>query len=255
MKEKFQEVKPFPFGKILPVWVILILLASVASALEVPERPSGRVTDFTRTLSPAEIANLDQKLSAFERETTNQVAVLLIPSPGGDSLEDYSIRLAEKWKIGQKGRNNGVILLIVKNDHKLRIEVGYGLEGALPDSLAGAIIRGEIAPRFRNGQFYQGIDAGLTAIMAAVKGEYRPPPKKGAGGLNPYLVLLLFLVIFGSAIIMSHAGRRRHYHSGGAGGWSSGGGFFGGPWGGSGGGGGFSGGGGDFGGGGASGNW
>jgi len=232
------------------------LWAAPALALEVPDRPEGRVTDRTGTLTRNEVAALDRKLSAFERETTNQIAVLLIPSLEGESLEDYSIRLAEKWKIGQKGKNNGAILLIVKNDRKLRIEVGYGLEGALPDALSGSIIRNEIGPRFKAGQFYQGIDAGVTAIMAATKGEYEAPKKKGRRSQSlPLWAFLPFILILGIFAVLNFMGRKRHFHSGGSTGWTTGGGFFGGgsSFGDS--GGGFSGGGGDFGGGGASGDW
>ncbi len=240
-------------------WVSLILCLIVAQtwALEVPARPAGWVTDLTGTLSRDEIMALNKKLAAFERETTNQIAVLLIPSLKGESLEDFSIRLAEKWKVGQKGKNNGVILLIVKNDRQIRIEVGYGLEGALPDALAGAIIRQEIAPRFKAGQFYQGIEAGLKAIMAATRGEYKgraiAQKKENA---NIWWPFLFFLAFFGIAVIMHRLSRRRYYYSGGSRGWRSGG-----IWGGGGFssgsffGGGFSGGGGEFGGGGASGNW
>jgi uncharacterized protein len=243
-------------GVFLLAEFILVLICSSSFALEVPPRPEGRVTDQTRTLSPGESAALERRLSSFEQETTNQIAVLLIPSLEGDSLEDYSIRLAEKWKIGQKGKNNGAILLIVKDDRKIRIEVGYGLEGALPDALAGAIIRNEIAPRFKAGQFYQGIEAGIDAIMAATKGEYKARPEKKRGSLlASWLPFLILLVFFGFFALAASQARRRHYHSGGSGGWASGGGFFGGgsSWGDS--GGGFSGGGGDFGGGGASGSW
>jgi len=224
----------------------------------VPERPEGRITDRTRTLTRDQIAALERKLAAFERETTNQIAVLLIPSLEGDSLEDYSIRLAEKWKIGQQGRDNGAILLIVKNDRKLRIEVGYGLEGALPDALAGTIIRNEISPRFREGQFYQGIDAGVNAVIAATKGEYKASPKRKRSQMEawiPFLIAGAFLVFF---MLAASRARRRQYHSGSSRGWTSGGGFwYGGSSGGDGGfdSGGFSGGGGDFGGGGASGTW
>jgi uncharacterized protein len=237
-------------------WLILFFSALPASALEAPARPEGRVTDQTGTLTPGEMAALNQKLSADERETTNQIAVLLIPSLQGDSLEEFSIRLAEKWKIGQRGKNNGVILLIVKNEKKLRIEVGYGLEGALPDALAGSIIRNEIAPRFKTGQFFQGIDAGINAIMAATKGEYKAPRKKTQSSPGfPFWMFIpvVFIVAF---IFMTAIGRRRYYHSGGSRGWTTGGGYWGGG-GSSGGdsGGGFSGGGGDFGGGGASGDW
>jgi uncharacterized protein len=248
-----------------PAILFIFLFASAflgraAFGLEVPQKPSGRVTDQTGTLSAGEIASLERKLLSFERETTNQIAVLIIPSLAGDSLEDYSIRLGEKWKIGQKGRNNGVILLVVKNDRKLRIEVGYGLEGSLPDALAGTIIRNEIAPRFRNGKFYEGIDAGLQAIMAATKGEYKASSKKTRGSHVPsWYFFLPLILIFGILAIGSLLGQKRHYHSGGSRGWRTGGGFFGGYGGGGSGGGGseggFSGGGGDFGGGGASGDW
>lgn len=243
-------------GQYLLAGMIFVLTCASSFALEVPSRPERRVTDQTRTLSPGEIEALDRKLANFERETTNQIAVLLIPSLEGDSLEDYSIRLAEKWKIGQKGRDNGAILFIVKNDHKIRIEVGYGLEGALPDALAGTIIRNEIAPRFKTGQFYQGIEAGVDAIMSATKGEFKArPQKKRSTLLASWLPFLILLVFFGFFILAASQARRRHYHSGGSGGWTSGGGFFGGgsSWGDS--GGGFSGGGGGFGGGGASGDW
>lgn len=233
-----------------------IFLFVPALALEVPDKPEGRVTDQTRTLTRNEIAAIEQKLAAFERETSNQIAVLLVPSLEGDSLEDYSIRLAEKWKIGQKGKNNGAILLIVKADRKLRIEVGYGLEGALPDALAGSIIRNEIAPRFKAGQFYQGIDAGITAIMAATKGEYKATKKKGRSSQSlPSWSFFPLVLFFGIFAVLNFMRRRRHFYSGGSAGWTTGGGFFGGgsSFGGS--GGGFSGGGGDFGGGGASGDW
>jgi uncharacterized protein len=243
--------------RVLICCLFLFFLAFPADALEIAERPEGRVTDQTRTLSAAEISSLNQKLAAFELETTNQIVVLLIPSLQGESLEDYSIRLAEKWKIGQKGKNNGVILLVVKNDKKLRIEVGYGLEGALPDALAGSIIRNEIAPGFKAGHFYQGIDAGINAIMAATKGEYKPTRKNVQRSQGfPIWVPVLFILVFGLMFLMSSIGRKRYYHSGGSRGWTSGGGYWGGgggSWGDS--GGGFSGGGGDFGGGGASGDW
>jgi uncharacterized protein len=241
---------------------ILLFLGCFSSlALEVPPGPERRVTDRTGALTAEQIERLDQKLAAFERETTNQIVVLLIPSLEGDSLEDYSIRLAEKWKVGQKGRNNGVILLIVKNDRKVRLEVGYGLEGALPDALAGTIIRNEIGPRFRNGEFYQGIDAGVNAVMSAIKGEYKASPGRRGSPVPPWLPFLLVLAFMVFFSMAASRARKRSYHSGGSRGWRSGGGFFGGGFfgGGSGGGfpggGGFSGGGGSFGGGGASGEW
>ena len=236
-------------------FVVLFVLVLCAHALEVPPQPRGRVSDYTDTLSLSEIRSLEQMMAQFERETTNQIAVLLIPTLAGDSLEDYSIRLAEKWQIGQEGRDNGVILLIVTQDRKIRMEVGYGLEGTLPDSLAGDIIRQAIAPKFRQGRFYEGIQAGVSAIIAATKGEYQPGKRrKPRGGLLGWFWPLLFFFIVVSSI--SRMFHRRRYYSRRHGGL-----FFGGPfwWGGGSGGGGFgggfSGGGGGFGGGGASGGW
>jgi uncharacterized protein len=246
---------------VICVMLFLVVIANTvtAQALEIPLKPKGRVSDYTATLTPEEIRSLEDTLAEFERTTTNQIAVLLIPTLAGDSLEDYSIRLAEKWQIGQAGRDNGVILLLVMQDRKIRIEVGYGLEGVLPDSLAGDIIRQVIAPKFRQGQFHQGIRDGVGAIMAATKGEYKAAPRRKPGGsLISWFWPLFFLFMFFSAIV--NIFRRRRYYSARRGGrylggpmWWGGG--FGGGFGGGGFGGGFSGGGGGFGGGGASGGW
>jgi uncharacterized protein len=152
-----------------------------AGALEVPDHPAGHITDLTPTLSASEISFLEQKLINYDKQTTNQIAVLVITSLEGDNLEDYSIRLADKWKIGQQGKDNGIIILIVKNDRKIRIEVGYGLEGVLPDGLAGSIIRDEIAPFFRKNQFFEGINQGIDAIISKISPDLyyiAPKPKK-----------------------------------------------------------------------------
>jgi len=172
---------------------------------------------------------LNKKLADFEEQTTNQIAVLIIPTLEGDNLEDYSIRLADKWKVGQKGKDNGVILLIVKGDRKIRIEVGYGLEGVLPDGLAGQIIRENIAPHFLRGNFYSGIEEGVSKIIAAIKGEYRPaikvvyPRKK----IIPWNVIFWFAVIMIIVIVAVRAqsGKdgRSHTVFGGGGGFGGGG--------------------------------
>jgi uncharacterized protein len=250
---------PAPSRLFAGALLVLLLVAAPALALEVPSAPQGRVSDYAGALTVDQRRNLEEKLARFEEETTNQVAVVIIPSLAGDSLEDYSIRLAEKWRLGHQGKDNGVILLIVMQDRKIRIEVGYGLEGRLPDSLAGEIIRQEIASRFRQGQFYQGIEAGVDAIMAATKGEYRPAARTGRGGGALSWIWVVLFVLF----LLAAAGnfRRRPPYSrrgsrfmvGGPFWW--GGGFGGGGFGGGSFGGGFSGGGGGFGGGGASGGW
>jgi uncharacterized protein len=219
-----------------------------------------RVTDLSGTLSEGEAGNLEAALAGFEQSTSNQIAVLIIPSLNGEGIEDYSMRVAERNKFGKKGRDNGVLLVIAKDDRLMRIEVGYGLEGVLTDALCDQIIRRVIAPKFRQGNYAEGIDAGINAIMLATKGEFKGTP----GGnfdirhFTPLFFILVFIV-FG-IISRFLGGGRRHYVGsrgytsrgiwfGGFGGGGFGGGGFGG------GGGGFSGGGGSFGGGGASGSW
>lgn len=224
--------------------LLLFVRANYICALEVPGHPKGRVSDYTDTLSPNEISALNKKLADFEEQTTNQIAVLIIPSLEGDNLEDYSIRLADKWKIGQKGKDNGVILLIVKNDRKIRIEVGYGLEAVLPDGLAGSIIRDEIAPLFRKAQFFAGINRGVDAIMKATSSAVdATTPKRRESRTNYQALLFWLFIIFLSWIPfirryrrwrwersrgITHLGFRAYSSSVGGGGFSGGGGGFGG---------------------------
>lgn len=150
-------------------------LAVPALAREVPFL-SGRVVDEAHILDDGTIARLDATLRAHEAKTGHQVVVLTIPSLDGDALEDYSLKVGRTWAIGTKGRNDGVVLLVVRDDRKLRIEVGYGLEGNLPDALAGRIVRDEITPRFRSNDYAGGITAGVNAILGAIDGTYSPPP-------------------------------------------------------------------------------
>lgn len=144
-----------------------------AAALEIPQRPEGYVSDYAALLSPSAKARLEEILRQAETETSNQIVIVTFPTLEGEVLEDFSIRLAEAWKIGQRGKDNGVILLIFKNDRKVRIEAGYGLEGALPDATAKFIIENEIVPRFREGKFDEGVERAAQAIISATKGEYR----------------------------------------------------------------------------------
>lgn len=147
-----------------------LILNSFAFALDVPPL-RGRVNDLAGMLPPDRARALEERMANFERETGHQIAVLTIPSLQGDALEDFSIRVAETWKVGQKGFDNGAILLVARDDRKLRIEVGYGLEGILPDAIASRIIREVIAPRFRAGDFAAGIEAGTESIMKIARGE------------------------------------------------------------------------------------
>ncbi len=133
-------------------------------------------TDLTNSLSNTDLSALESKLAAFDRATSTQVVVLMIPSLESGSLEEASHRIAEENGIGRKEKNNGALLFIAKDDRKIRIEVGYGLEGVLTDALCGLIIRNEIVPRFRQGEFFGGINAGVDAIFAATRNEYSAEP-------------------------------------------------------------------------------
>ena len=222
-----------------------------------------RVTDLTGTLSQDEQQRLESTLDQFERETSNQIVVLIVPSLEGGSIEDFTLRVAEKNKLGKKGKDNGVLFLVAKDDRQLRIEVGYGLEGVLPDATGDQIIRHIVVPKFRQGDFGGGIDDGVTAIMQATKGEFTGEPGGGRIRTPSIVVLLLFLLFFGGISRLLRGGRRHYmgphgYYSSGGPWWfggMGGGGGFGGFGGGGFSGGGFSGGGGSFGGGGASGSW
>ncbi len=182
---------------LLVLFLLLSLLTGVSLglAVEVPPRPPARVTDLTGTLSRGEHDRLEAKLAAFERETTHQVAVLIISSLEGEPIESLGHRIAASWKLGQAGKDNGVLLLIAKGDRRLRIEVGYGLEGVLPDGKTGAIIREVISPRFSRGEFAAGIEAGVEAIMTETRGAVIPEagrrPAKTAGARASNLPLLI----------------------------------------------------------------
>ncbi|HOP39791.1 MAG TPA: TPM domain-containing protein [Geobacteraceae bacterium] len=179
------------------VFLLLLLSAGVAHALDVPPL-KGHVNDYAEMLSPSIAERIEAELTAFEASDSTQVVVLTIPSLEGENLEEFSIKVADAWQIGQKGKDNGAILLVSKGDRKIRIEVGRGLEGTLTDLLSGRIIRYEIAPRFKQGDFNGGIYAGVNAIMSAVKGEYSASPqdaRQGKKGSSRITTLLIFLFV------------------------------------------------------------
>ncbi len=252
--------------------VLFILVSTVAAlaALEVP-RLNGPVTDEAGLFSQTEYATLTEFLMAVDEQTHIQIAVLTIPSLEGDSIEDYSIRVADSWKIGQKGKDSGVLLLIAAQDRKVRIEVGYGLEHLITDADADAIIRSVLAPHFKKAAYGEGVMQSVRTITGlALKDESlidnrvknRRNTRHDDSVPLPAVIFLIIIYLFGSrfmpggffwpmlffALGRGFSGSRR---SGFGGGFSSGGGSFGGGFSG----GGFSGGGGSFGGGGASGSW
>jgi len=179
---------------------ILALLVFAASALALePPALRGHVNDYAALLSPSAVAQLEQQLQELEKSDSTQVVVLTVPSLEGDSLEDFSIRVAEKWRIGQQGVDNGVILLVSKAEHKIRIEVGRGLEGKLTDLISGRIIRSDMAPKFKANDFDGGVAAGVNSIIAVVRGEYKAPVQKdlrhGGKSAPPVYALLVFLAV------------------------------------------------------------
>lgn len=188
---------------IVAVMLTVVLSAAAASALDVPPL-TARVNDGAGLLSAGVRRQLETTLERFEKEQSTQIVVLTVASLEGDPIEDFAIRVAEAWKIGQKGLDNGVILVIAKKERKLRIEVGYGLEGRLTDLIASRIIREAIAPSFKKGQFDQGISEGVNAIMAAVKGEFKaaaPPAakrssKKAGGFVEPLVIVAALVIMF-----------------------------------------------------------
>jgi uncharacterized protein len=233
-------------------------------ALEVPPL-RGRVTDYAGVMRQEQTQFLESQLAQLERDTGHQVAVLTIPTLDGEDIEGFSIRVAESWKIGKKGFDNGVILVVAVKDRRLRLEVGYGLEGVLPDAIAKRITSDYIVPRFRQQDYAGGIVAGIDAVQKVIRKEPLPESARSKAqqepNLNFFAMFAITFVVLGLMAFASTANRRRSgvwgtrgqrgpIIWGGPGGWGSGG--FGG--GGS-DGGGFSGGGGGFGGGGASDSW
>lgn len=185
--------------------ILLAALACAAFALPAFARDvpflSGRVVDEAHVLDAGTIASLEQKLKDHEAKTGHQVVVLTIASLGGEAVEDYSLKVARTWQLGRKGRNDGVLLLVARDDRKLRIEVGYGLEGSLPDALTGRIIRDEITPHFRSGDYSGGIGAGVAAILGAIDGTYAPPPDsprmlRDSGGMGTSLPEKILISLF-----------------------------------------------------------
>ena len=257
-------------GRALARPLLLLCLAATAwGAVEdqIPEAPKKFVTDRAGVLG-GRADELSRDLEQFERDTSNQILVWIEPRvPENFTMEDFTVRAAEKWGAGQAKTDNGAVLFVFPEDRKVRIEVGYGLEGAIPDATAKRIIDEEILPHFRGGDYAAGVEAGITALKSAARGEYKGTgttvnerSRSRSTGMSNCLIPALFFGIF---FILPYLLRRKKSWRtyGGRGWWTGTGGFGGGGWGGGGGGwgggggGGFSGGGGSFGGGGASGSW
>jgi uncharacterized protein len=250
------------------------LSIAAAQSLQPTPKLEARVTDLTGTLTAGQEAELEQKLSDFEARKGAQIAVLLVPTTKPEEIEQYSFRVKEAWKLGRKKVDDGALLILAKDDHKLRIENGYGLEGVLTDAASNRIIEDTMVPLLRQGQYFAAISAGVDQMMRLIDGEALPPPDRtwqDRGGHNwSFMPLLFFAFLFGSTFLRSMFGRTAGavltgggigllifvftqllgiaigaallssllalLLGAGGGGWSSGGGGFGGPFGGLGGG-------------------
>jgi uncharacterized protein len=176
--------------------ILGFLFAPVLSfAYTSPGTPSGLVNDYAGLLSAESRTTLESELLSFEKETSTQITVVTVPDLGGDSIDNFAVKLFEEWGIGQTGKDNGALLLVSRDDRKLRIEVGYGLEGALTDALSSQIIRNIITPSFKNNDYNTGIVEGTRAMMSATRGEYvAEPTDSGSGNFNMDLGWLFFVV-------------------------------------------------------------
>ncbi|CAG4882855.1 conserved membrane protein of unknown function [Georgfuchsia toluolica] len=276
-------------ARLFLAFVLSIGLVFAADEVAIPPL-AARVTDLTGTLTPEQKVQLENALAQVEAAKGAQVAILMLPTTQPETIEQFGIRLADAWKVGRKGVDDGVIVIVAKDDHHMRIEVGYGLEGAIPDAIAKRIVSDVMAPRFKQGDFYGGLQSAVDAIGKIINGEALPEPRqrRGVNGFNlsdniiPVAMIFVFVI---GGVLRAVLGRAAGASVGGViaffGAWLllgslfvaiivaliafvftlAGGGRFGGPGmggfggGGFGGGGGFSGGGGGFGGGGASGRW
>jgi len=195
--------------------VAMALLApSAAHAQQLAAVPDLKspVTDLTGTLTADQVASLDAKLRAFEQQKGSQVAVLIVPTTQPEAIEQYSLRVVEAWKLGRSKVDDGALLIVALNDRKLRIEVGYGLEGVLPDAIANRIIDEDIVPQFRRGDFYGGITTGVDRMLRVIEGEPLPepelnPPSRDVPGLFSLLPFLFIFALVGGSILKRLFGR------------------------------------------------
>ena len=199
-------------------WLPRVLLAAALlfppayASAEIAVPPlRARVTDLSATLTSDQRAALEQKLAALEARKGSQVAVLLVPTTQPETVEQYAIRVFDQWKLGRKGTDDGVLLLVAKNDRKLRIEVGYGLEGAIPDAIARRVMDEDIVPLFKRGNFYGGISAGTDRVSKLIEGESMPPPKHttapGSGWSTETFFIGFIILAMASQLLHSLLGR------------------------------------------------
>ncbi|MGH7393672.1 MAG: TPM domain-containing protein, partial [Candidatus Rokuibacteriota bacterium] len=209
---------------------MLLPAAVLALALVVPPPPTSRVNDYAGLLAPAPTERLERRLAERERATGAQMVIAVFRSLEGESLEDFSIRLAERWRIGRKGLDDGVILLVFVAERRVRLEVGYGLEPRIPDAVAGRIIGEAVAPRFREGRYAEGLEAAVAAVYDRIESERTGEARRGPDVAT--LATLAVLAVVAGFVVMSQLGAaRRRGYTGTRGGWYAPRDVYGGGWG------------------------
>ncbi|WP_353722184.1 TPM domain-containing protein [Dyadobacter sp. 676] len=190
---------------------LLLIIAAIAGvqAQDIPPKPDPPrlVNDLANQLSPNERQMLEQKLVAYNDSTSSQIVIVTVPTLGDYPIADYAFKLGTEWGVGQKGKNNGIVLLWAPKERKVFIATGYGLEGAVPDAIAKRIVSQVITPQFKAGQFYQGLSDGVDMIFKYASGEYKADPKQDSGDSDGFSPLLIVLIIF--VIIMIFIFRNR----------------------------------------------
>lgn len=181
--------------------LVLLLAGNFAQAYYSPGKPAGFVNDFTgATLKADEKIALENKLNQFNKDSSNEITVVIIQSLKGETIENFSTKLFEEWKIGKAKKDNGVLLLFAMDEHKMRIEPGYGLEGALPDATCYRIITDDLTPAFKAGKYYEGINTAIDKVILATKGEYKPDPNAALNNSFKSLLnggdFIYFLIFF-----------------------------------------------------------
>lgn len=183
--------------------IIFLVAAFPVFAYNNPGRPDGFVNDYADVLSAEQENVLEAKLSQFENERDNEIAIATIKSLDNDTIENFAVKLFEDWGIGKKKKDNGVLLLAAIDDRQMKIEVGYGLEGALTDAQSSWIIRDILRPAFKNSDYYSGINQAVDRIMAITQGEYQPSDDSRGGSLQNYAVFYLYAIVFGFYFLIS----------------------------------------------------
>lgn len=188
--------------------LLFTLISAWSFAQDFPAKPSKLVNDYTGTLSAAQVEELERKLVAFDDSSSTQIAIAILKSVGEYDISEYAMELGRKWGVGDKGKNNGIIIVVALGDRKISIQTGYGLEGALPDMYARRIIDNDIKPFFKDGDYYRGLEAGTDAIIRYTKGEYKndkPKASKEGAGASGVVILIIIIVVI--ILVLKRGGR------------------------------------------------